>query len=552
MSKPVILCVDDERMILDNLEEQISGRLGADFDVELAESGHEGLEIIQELNEEKRNIALVISDQLMPGMKGDEFLIQVHSFLPQTLKILLTGQASLDSVRRTINQARLYRYIAKPWEENDLLLTVEEACKSFMQYLQLMQYTELLRALNKATQELSGEINLNRLVEKFIDTAVKSTGAEKGYLLVDKDGEPILEAVSSVIQDEAVNAVRSGEIEKKTEMGHQILEKIQKTLSNRDKDTFRLATPVEYKGKKIGYVYIENVFSQERFNENQREILQMLSSQAAISIENAQLYDKLEQKNQDITDSIRYARRIQDAIMPQRDALFAALPNSFVLYKAKDIVSGDFYWWSIKGDKVFVAAVDCTGHGVPGAFMSVIGASFLNQLINENGVSEPEEVLKRLHHQVHHTLNKDAAAGVTSKDGMDLALCVIDKANRSIRYAGARRPLWQVKHDGNIVVHEANKRSIGEVIDGVMEFDFTGSTVEFTPGDDFYIFTDGITDQFGGPSNKKFKFERFKDLILSLNGQTPDQKHDRIKAVIEEWQGKNEQTDDILVIGLRA
>ncbi|MCS7084494.1 MAG: SpoIIE family protein phosphatase [Bacteroidia bacterium] len=551
MGKPVILCVDDERMILDNLEEQITGRLGAEFDVELAESGHEGLEIVQELNEERRNIALIISDQLMPGMKGDEFLIQVHSFLPQTLKILLTGQASLDSVRRTINQARLYRYIAKPWEENDLLLTVEEACKSYMQYLQLMQYTELLRALNKATQELSGEINLNRLVEKFIDTTVKSTGAEKGYLLVDKGGEPILEAVASVIQDETVNVVRSGEIKKKVELGHQILEKVQKTLSNREKEAYRLATAVEYKGKKIGYVYVENVFSQERFNENQREILQMLASQAAISIENAQLYEKLEQKNQDITDSIRYARRIQDAIMPQRDTLHAVLPNSFVLYKAKDIVSGDFYWWSARGEHVFVAAVDCTGHGVPGAFMSVIGSSFLNQLINENGLSKPEEILVRLHHQVHHTLNKESA-GATTKDGMDLALCVIDKTSKTLYYAGARRPLWQVKPDGQIIVHEANKRSIGEVIDGVMEFDFTGITVEFSPDDDFYIFTDGITDQFGGPHNKKFKYERLKELLKSLVGLSPAQKHDRIKAAIEEWQGKNEQTDDILVIGLHA
>jgi serine phosphatase RsbU (regulator of sigma subunit) len=431
-------------------------------------------------------------------------------------------------------------------------MTVEEACKSYMQYLQLMQYTELLRALNRATQELSGEINLNRLVEKFIDTAVKSTGAEKGYLLVDKGGEPILEAVASVIQDEAVNIVKSGELNKKAELGHQILEKVQKTLSNREKETYRLATAVEYKGKKIGYVYIENVFSQERFNENQREILQMLSSQAAISIENAQLYEKLEQKNQDITDSIRYARRIQDAIMPRREILQDALPNSFVLYKAKDIVSGDFYWWSVRGPLVFVAAVDCTGHGVPGAFMSVIGVSFLNQFINENAITQPEEVLTRLHHQVHHTLNKDSGAGATTKDGMDLALCVIDTAARTLRYAGARRPLWQVKPDGQIVVHEANKRSIGEVIDGVMEFDFSGVTLPFEADNDYYIFTDGITDQFGGPHNKKFKFERLKELILSLNGATPAQKHDRIKQAIEDWQGKNEQTDDILVIGLRA
>ncbi len=157
MKKPVIICVDDEKIILDSLEQQILNRLGNEYDCELAEGGEEGLEIIEDLLREGRSIAVIISDQLMPGMKGDEFLIRAHSILPETQKILLTGQASFESVKNAINKARLYRYINKPWEENDLMLTVEEAGRSFMNQIQLIEYNRMLRTLNKATQEISGE-----------------------------------------------------------------------------------------------------------------------------------------------------------------------------------------------------------------------------------------------------------------------------------------------------------------------------------------------------------------------------------------------------------
>ncbi|MCS7073605.1 MAG: response regulator, partial [Bacteroidia bacterium] len=388
MKKPVILCVDDEKAILDSLQEQILSRLGNDFDCEIAESGFEALDIIKEFSENGIELAVVISDQLMPGMKGDDFLIRVHSTHPETVKILLTGQASLEAVRRAINQAKLYRYVNKPWEENDLMLTVEEGARSYLQYLQLLEHNRLLRSLNKATQDLSSEIDFRRLVNKLMQNVIDNTNAEKGYLLVEKDGSLSLEAVASSSANETKQLTLRLQKEQE-QFNAELIEKVTSAIENDQFPNYRFVTPISKKGKNLGYLYLENSQSRATFNYNQREVLQMLASQAAISIENANLYARLEErtrelqeekekverimkileeKNQDITDSIRYAKRIQETIMPDKALLQQMIPESFILYKSKEIVSGDFYWFTEKAGKVLLAAVDCTGHGVPGAF----------------------------------------------------------------------------------------------------------------------------------------------------------------------------------------
>ncbi|MDX2063378.1 MAG: SpoIIE family protein phosphatase [Bacteroidia bacterium] len=568
MKKPVILCVDDEKIILDSLEEQITGRLGKEFDCELAEGGEEALSLIEELTEEGRELAVVISDQLMPSMKGDEFLIEVHRNYPETLKILLTGQASIDAVRNAINNARLYRYVVKPWEENDLMLTVEEAARSYLQYLQLLEHNRLLRSLNKATQEISGEMDLKRLVNKFMQNVIDNTGAEKGFLIVEKDGKLNVEAVASAIQEEA-RFLHLKLLNESPTLTNEVLQHVANTLQSDTFPDYRIVTPISKKGKNLGYLYLENPARRDVFTYNQREILQMLASQAAISIENANLYGRLEertkelqeekdkvesaaiiieQKNKDITDSIRYARRIQEAMMPLATELRNSFQDSFIFFRPKDIVSGDFYWFSRAGERLIITAADCTGHGVPGAFMSLLATGFLNQVVNVEDVLEPTEIVARLNQRVRQALKQDMEKAETA-DGMDLALLNINPATREVRFCGARRPLWVFRGE-ELIEYKGDKQSVGGRPDENTEA-YIGAEFVAEPGDSLYFFSDGITDQFGGEDHKKYSTRRFRELIQSMQSQPMVAHSEALGRELDAWRGTIEQTDDILVIGLR-
>lgn len=569
MKKPVILCVDDEKIILDSLEEQITGRLGREFSVELAERGEEALEIIQELSEDGRELAVVVSDQLMPAMKGDEFLIRVHQSHPETLKILLTGQASIDAIRNAINSARLYRYVVKPWEENDLMLTIEEAARSYLQYLQLLEHNRLLRSLNKATQEISGEMDLKRLVNRFMQNVIDNTGAEKGFLIVEKEGKLNVEAVASAIQEEA-RFLHLKLVNESPTLTNEVLHQVADTLQSDTFPDYRIVTPISKKGKNLGYLYLENPSTRDTFNYNQREILQMLASQAAISIENANLYarieertreveeekDKLEQakviieqKNEDITASIRYARRIQEAVFPEVGALQKNFPNSFILFRPKDIVSGDFYWFSDKENTFMIAAADCTGHGVPGGFMSVMASNFMNQIVNEDHLIEPAEVVARLNNRIRFALKQDVVGG-ESADGMDMALCAVNVREGMLQFCGAKRPL--ILYRGTEVIeYRGDKQSIGGRSDDNTE-PYEQNSVKIEPGNRIYLFSDGFTDQFGGDEHKKYGSRRFREFLDSLQGLSMHEQGERLGVELDAWRGSVEQTDDILVVGLQV
>jgi serine phosphatase RsbU (regulator of sigma subunit)/FixJ family two-component response regulator len=549
MKRCTIICVDDEKMILDNLEAQLSEKLGREFDIEVAESGQEALEIMEELTADGRHVAVIISDQMMPHMKGDAFLISAHELYPATPKILLTGQADLEAVTNAINHAKLYRYVNKPWEANDLMLTVEEAARAFLQHLQLNEYNRLLRSLNQASQEISGEMNLNVLVEKFIRTTIQNTGADRGYLVMNRDGQLMVETVASALEEES-NRLKVELTRNRKDITRNILEKINITLTANEDKTQRMAAPINHKGKSIGYVIVENEKSREYFDKYQREVLEMLASQAAISLENASLYRNLELKNRDITDSIVYARRIQNAIMPQVELLQDAWPASFILYKPKDIVSGDFYWFAHKDDYLLVAAVDCTGHGVPGAFMSVMGSNFLNQIVNDYGVYEPDAILQYLHMKVKEALHKYEMGEGESKDGMDICLVSIHKPTQRVQYAGARRPLFLLR-DGDMFELSPTKASIGETLADNQEPIFMAHTLQAKRQDALYLFSDGYLDQFGGSMGRKLGKARFKETLQGSATHTMDAQLYMLEQTFVQWQGMQEQTDDVLVIGIR-
>jgi len=255
--------------------------------------------------------------------------------------------------------------------------------------------------------------------------------------------------------------------------------------------------------------------------------------------------DIIKEKNKDITDSIKYAKRIQEAILPPDKLVKQCLPESFVLYKPKDIVSGDFYWIENAGDKILVAAVDCTGHGVPGAFVSIVGHNGLSRVFNEFKITQPALILDKLNEIVGETFRQQDNKEV--KDGMDIALCSIDFKNLTLEYAGAMNSLYLI-NNGELKEVKADKQPIGAFDN---RKNFTNHLIKLTAGDCIYIFSDGYADQFGGPKGKKFLYKKFQDLLLSIHKSPMNEQKEILDKAIMEWKGKHEQVDDILVIGVK-
>ena len=254
--------------------------------------------------------------------------------------------------------------------------------------------------------------------------------------------------------------------------------------------------------------------------------------------------EELAQKNKDITDSIRYAKRIQFAILPEK----SPFPNTFILFKPKDIVSGDFYWFTEVNGKEFFSAVDCTGHGVPGAFMSIIGHNALTKIVREYGILEPGKILSQLNREVLGTLHQRSDSG-DLYDGMDLALVVYDRKEGTLEYSGAFNPLYLIRK-GEILETKADKVSIGRSSVNT-RIEFTNHRIKVEPGDTVYLFSDGYADQFGGEFMKKFKYKNLKELFLRIQPETMTNQRSIMDETIEQWKGDVEQIDDILVIGRR-
>ncbi|MCD6018949.1 MAG: hypothetical protein K0S53_2070 [Bacteroidetes bacterium] len=257
----------------------------------------------------------------------------------------------------------------------------------------------------------------------------------------------------------------------------------------------------------------------------------------------------VEEQNKDITDSIRYAERIQSAILPPEKQWQSLLPQSFVFYKPKDILSGDFYWIEQKGDLVFVAAADCTGHGVPGALISIVNYNLLNKAVLEKDLNDPADILNYVNNQLivalHQTYQESSV-----KDGMDISLCVLNTKTLELNYAGANNPIYLIKDDELLQI-SADKFPVGAFVEEQIQT-FTSKTIQLHRNDLVYLFSDGYADQFGGEKGKKFKYKQLKD-ILEENKQLPMEEQSAILADrFESWKGMLEQVDDVLIIGIRV
>jgi serine phosphatase RsbU (regulator of sigma subunit) len=258
--------------------------------------------------------------------------------------------------------------------------------------------------------------------------------------------------------------------------------------------------------------------------------------------------EELEILYKQVTDSIHYAKRIQDAILPSNSNVKRMLPDSFILFKPKDIVSGDFYWIEEKSGLVYFAAVDCTGHGVPGAFMSLVGHNILKEIIKNSSVLRPGEILDQMREGVMGTLRADDS-GKQAKDGMDMTLCAINYDTLELQYAAAFNPLYIIRN-GELVIHPANKFPIGSFVGEKVNFD--NHTIQLQKGDQIFIFSDGYADQFGGPSGKKFMVGNFRKLLTQIAHMDSASQKAYLDETLLKWQGGQEQVDDVLVIGVKV
>lgn len=335
-----------------------------------------------------------------------------------------------------------------------------------------------------------------------------------------------------------------------------------------------LAVPIISEGKVIGVIDSEHP-DKDFYSEEDLQMLTTIAAMASAKIVETQVLErlkdhqkeleklvvertqeltktigKLEQSNiekenllKEITDSISYAKTIQSAILPSDKKLRELLPESFVLYLPKDIVAGDFYWLGHSGARTLFAACDCTGHGVPGAMVSVICYNALNRALKEHGLIDPGQILDKCREIVINEFEKSEEG---LKDGMDIALCSLE--GNQLKYAGANNPLW-IARNGEIIETKANHQPIGQ-------FDapepYYTHTFELKKGDLIYIFSDGYADQFGGPKGKKLLYKRFKQLLINISGQSMLQQKKVLEQAFEDWKGELEQVDDICVIGVRV
>lgn len=259
---------------------------------------------------------------------------------------------------------------------------------------------------------------------------------------------------------------------------------------------------------------------------------------------------QLEEKNHEIIESINYARHLQNAILPSRLLMDQKLPDYFLMYRPKDIVAGDFYWFEPYhengNEKLFFAVADCTGHGVPGAMVSVVCSNALNRALLEFGITEPGLILEKVRELVIETFRKSESE---VKDGMDISLVCYDRANKEIKWAGANNPLWIIRAGGEEVIEiKADKQPVG------LHFDpkpFTTHTLSLSGGDCFYLISDGYADQFGGEKGKKFKSAVFKQLLISLSGLSMWEQEEKVAAAFDQWKEGYEQVDDVSVWGVR-
>ena len=589
-AKPYVICLMSDRESLREIADQ-TAQILPDYELVTGLRAEEGLKTLDRLVAESQEIALFIADQDLVDIPGGQSLIRSYERWPHAMRVLVAGAERLPA-EGTLEAARLHRIFYKPMDWADYRAALREVARFYNQRLELLFKSRVLTELHRASMTLIGERNLDKLLHKLMRIVIEKADAVNGYIILarESDGALCIEAEGHVGAYETT--IRSTEVNDFSPVCPAIVEYARKTSDNvilsdaMNEGLFAkhpfirkmgcrslLCTPLIYQGMIHGLLYLENNLKPDAFSAYHIELFRLLSAPAAIAIQNARFYGELEQKvsertrevmsqkaeiervrdeiqdkNNDIIASIQYAKRIQDAILPKLTDIRSVYPNSFIYFRPKDIVSGDFYWFSRRLSKSILACGDCTGHGVPGAFMNVMANTLLKQIVELEGIFKPNEILYQLHLRTRVALQQEHSQN-TNKDGLDIALCQLDVKRNKLQFAGANRSLLLIR-DNEIIEMKGDRYGIGGDQEEEVR-NYTNHSFEVLEGDSVYIFSDGFADQIGHELNKKYLMKRFYQFLLDIH--TKDMEHQTmlLDAELRHWGGDREQTDDITVIGIR-
>ena len=359
----------------------------------------------------------------------------------------------------------------------------------------------------------------------------------------------------SNIKDGIVMMSNSGAIVHINEAALEILEIPYEEDGSVDVSKFQVAKYIDNYNRNVVFKDLSITFngmqkkylslSQSRLRENDEIVGTLLIVRDVTQAKLSELEIRI--KNDKITQSINYAHKIQKALLPHSDSVREIFKENFTLFLPRDIVSGDFYW-NFQNDKYsYVCVADCTGHGVPGAFMSIVGNNLLNKIVHQLEITEPGKILDQLSNELYTTLN--AGSNKEISDGMDLSLCAFDFKNKLCHISAAHSSIYHV-HKKKLIEYEGDYMHIGDILETSLTA-YNQQTVPFEPGDCFYLFSDGYADQKGGPKNKKFFYSQFRNYLEEISTSPMDIQHNLIHEKLLDWKGSNRQLDDICVIGLR-
>ncbi len=448
-----------------------------------------------------------------------------------------------------------------------------------------------IRSILKASHTLSGEVQFKGLLEKMMQILIENAGAERGLLIEIKNGRPFIQAegdidgIKNIFKEQLVEhskIVPLSVINYVTHSKHKLVfENVSKhygysndpyILEHQPKSV--VCFPVVKKGELTFIIYLENNRVEGAFTPARLEVLNLLSTQMAISVENAALYENLESKvrertatlrevnrkleenhqelvesHKKINDSVNYASHIQGAVLPTPEMLDALLPSHFVLYQPCSTVSGDFYWTKSIQDKVIISVVDCTGHGVPGALLSMLGTAFLNEVVPQLAAQDQltaGNVLDEVRTRVKQAM-KQRGKKTGQREGMDMGLCIIEPGGKHMQYAGAHHPLYLIR-DNRLIEIKGDKMPIAI---HRKEDPFTTHEVSYQPGDMIYLCSDGYADQLSEAKKEKFKKKCFKELLIEVNQKELPEQKDILEQRFNQWKGDFPQVDDVLIFGIR-
>ena len=482
---------------------------------------------------------VILSDFNIPGFGGEQALEICNTASGDIPFILVSGIVGEETAVSLIKSG------AKDYVMKDNLSRLPESIKREIKDAQLIkERNDLIIKSNKLSQivESSHDIILNFDIEQNItyfnkeaDVVFKFSNSNQISLaqIIDQDWDNFFQ--TEVLVDLNKWGVWKGELYFKT---------------SELTDLPVIASIVQHQKSEFNEFSLIAIDISER-KAHEKEIIELNAGlEETIKIRTAELSktnDDLKLKNKEITDSIKYAKYLQNSILPTDNYIKKLFPESFIFYKPKDIVSGDFYWFEKSGDKILFASVDCTGHGVPGAFMSILGNNFLNLAVTFFGLEKPNLILNKLNNQISKALKQSSTSGTT--DGMDISFCAYDPKSKILEYAGAYNDLWLVRN-GKFEEIKADRHPIGLFLNEEFQ-NFKNNEINIEEGDIIYLFTDGYSDQFGGPKSKKFKYRQLKEKLLYISDKPMEEQKEILEKTFEAWRGDLEQVDDVLIMGIK-